>query len=283
MIRRMAVAALLFSAFPLLVSALFAQASATSQQSATSAAVPAFEVATIKPVESDAKKGRYIVMQGVNRFVEKDYTLKLLIAAAYDLNPRAISGGPSWIESDHYDILALTPGDTRPDRDRQMAMLRNLLADRFKLTFHREPKEFSIYALEIAKGGAKLGAKDGTGLRESTAPADDPPKLISTVYPQKLVLPARNATMTEFVSLLQRAVLDRPVVDRTGLTGRYDFDLEWAPDETQFGGEVGVAPPDAQSSPFFTAIQQQLGLRLEATRGPIEALVVDGAERPSAN
>ena len=240
-------------------------------------------MATIKPVEADAPKGRYIVMQGVNRFVEKDYTLKLLIAAAYDLNPHTISGGPSWIDSDHYDILALTPGDTRPDRDAQMAMLRTLLADRFKLTFHREPKEFSIYALEIAKGGAKLEAKDGTGLRESTAPPDDPPKLITTVYPQKLVLPARNATMAEFVSLLQRAVLDRPVVDRTGLTGRYDFDLEWAPDETQFGGEVGVASPDAQSAPFFTAIQQQLGLRLEATRGPVEALVVDTAERPSPN
>lgn len=244
---------------------------------------PAFEVATIKPVESDAQKGRYIVMQGVNRFVEKDYTLKLLIAAAYDLNPRAISGGPSWIESEHYDILALTPGDTRPDHGQQMAMLRNLLADRFKLTFHREPKDFSIYALEIAKGGVRLGAKDGSGLKESAAPAGDPPQLISTVYPQKIVLPARNATMADFVSLLQRAVLDRPVVDRTGLTGRYDFDLEWAPDETQFGGAVPVAPADAESPPFFTAIEQQLGLRLEAMRGPIEALVVDSAERPSAN
>jgi uncharacterized protein (TIGR03435 family) len=278
MVRRAAVAVLIVSVFPLL-----AQTASSDSAVAKAASGPAFEVATIKPVESDAKKGRYIVMQGVNRFVEKDYTLKLLIAAAYDLNPRAISGGPPWIESDHYDILALTPGDTRPDHDLQMAMLRNLLADRFKLTFHREPKEFSIYALEIAKGGAKLGAKDGTGLRESTAPAGDPPKLISTVYPQKIVLPARNATMTDFVSLLQRAVLDRPVVDRTGLTGRYDFDLEWAPDETQFGGEVPVAPADAQSPPFFTAIEQQLGLRLEATRGLIEALVVDGAEQPSAN
>jgi uncharacterized protein (TIGR03435 family) len=287
MISRMAVAALFLSGLPLLTRGLMAQApaqdTATPKAATASVSGPAFEVATIKPVEADAPKGRYIVMQGVNRFVEKDYTLKLLIAAAYDLNPHTISGGPSWMESDHYDILALTPGETRPDHDQQMAMLRNLLADRFKLTFHREPKEFSIYALEVAKGGAKLGAKDGSGLRESTAPADDPPKLISTVYPQKLVLPARNATMAEFVSLLQRAVLDRPVVDKTGLTGRYDFDLEWAPDETQFGGEVGVASADAQSPPFFTALEQQLGLRLEATRGPVEALVVDTAERPSAN
>ena len=89
--------------------------------------------------------------------------------------------------------------------------------------------------------------------------------------------------MSDFASLLQRALLDRPVVDRTGLTGRYDFDLDWAPDETQFGGEVPVAPADAQAPPFFTAIQQQLGLRLEATRGNVQAFVIDRAEAPTAN
>lgn len=236
---------------------------------------PAFEVATIKPVESTPKSARFIVMQGPHRFVEKDYTLKLLIAAAYNLNPKAVSGGPSWIESDHYDILALTPGETQPSRDQQMAMLRTLLADRFKLAFHHEPKVFSIYALEIAKGGSKL--------KPSTAPATDQPALISTVYPQRILMPARNASMADFVSVLQRAILDRPVVDKTGLVGRYDFDLEWAPDESQFGGDVGAAPSDAPILPFFTALEHQLGLRLEATRGPIETIVVDHAEHPSDN
>src|ERR1700733_2233190 len=235
----------------------------------------AFDVATIKPVDPDAKAGRYIIMQGTNRFVEKAYTLKLLIAAAYDLNPRTISGGPGWIESDHYDIVAVTPGEVRPSHDEQMSMLRTLLADRFKLTFHREEKVFSIYELTVAKSGPKLKA--------STALPDDPPALISTVYPQRIVMPARNATMSDLARLMQRAILDRPVVDKTGLTGRYDFDLEWAPDETQFGGEVPVAPADAPSLPLFSAIQQQLGLRLEATRGPVAALVVDKAERPTAN
>jgi uncharacterized protein (TIGR03435 family) len=235
----------------------------------------AFEVATIKPVDPDAKAGRYIIMQGTHRFVEKAYTLKLLIAAAYDLNPRTISGGPGWIESDHYDILAVTPGEVRPTHDEQMWMLRTLLADRFKLTFHREQKVFSIYELTVAKNGPKLKA--------STAAPDDPPALISTVYPQRIVLPARNATMGDLVSLMQRAMLDRPVEDKTGLSGRYDFDLEWAPDETQFGGEVPAASAEAPSAPLFSAIQQQLGLKLEATRGPVAALVVDKAERPSAN
>jgi uncharacterized protein (TIGR03435 family) len=149
------------------------------------------------------------------------------------------------------------------------------LSDRFKLTFHREQKIFSIYQLELASSGSKL--------KPSTAPPDDPAALISTVYPQRIVLPARNATMNELTSLLQRAVLDRPVVNKTGLAGRYDFDLTWAPDETQFGGDVPIASADAPSPPLFTAMQEQLGLRLEATRGPVDALVIDTAERPSAN
>jgi uncharacterized protein (TIGR03435 family) len=235
----------------------------------------AFEVATIKPTPPDAKAGRYITMQGTNRFVVKYYTLKLMIAAAYNLSPKVISGGPAWIDSDHFDILALTPGEARPTQPEQMAMLRTLLAERFKLSFHREEKEFSIYALEVAKSGPKL--------KESTAPASDPPQLISTVYPQRMHLPAKNATMSDFTSLLQRALLDRPVVDKTGLAGRYDFDLDWAPDETQFGGEVPAATADAQAPPFFTAIEQQLGLHIEATRGMVQALVVDGAEKPAGN
>jgi uncharacterized protein (TIGR03435 family) len=258
-------------ALALLVSAVKAQGPATVQGTA-----PTFEVATIKPTALDAKAGRYITMQGTNGFVAKYYTLKLLIAAAYNLSPKAISGGPAWSDSDHFDIVALTPGDTRPSQPEQMAMLRTLLSERFKLSFRREPKEFSIYALEVDKGGPKL--------KESTAAASDPPQLISTVYPPaRIHLPAKNVTMSDFVSLMQRALLDRPVVDRTGLTGKYDFDLDWAPDETQFGGEVPVAPADAQAPPFFTAIEQQLGLRLEATRGMVEALVIDHAEPPSAN
>src|SRR6201995_421627 len=249
------------TAFAVSVSGLLAQASAPRPK------FDAFEVATVKPVDPDPTGGRYIKMQGTNRFVEKAYTLMLLIAAADDLNPKTISGGPPWMGSDHYDILAVTPGAVQPTHDEQMSMLRNLLTDRFKLTFHREQKDFSIYELEVAKNGPKLKA--------STAPPDDPPALISTVYPQRIVMPARNAAMSDLARLMQRAILDRPVVDKTGLTGRYDFDLEWAPDETQFGGEVPVAPADAPSLPLFAAMQQQLGLKLEATKGPVAALVVD--------
>lgn len=263
MIRQLAFAALVVSA-----GGVFAQTQTPRPK------FDAFEVATIKPVESSAKAGRYITMQGVNRFVEKDYTLKLLIAAAYNLNPHVISGGPEWLDSEHYDIAALTPGDVRPTRDEQMGMLRKLLTDRFQLQFHREPREFSIYVLEVGKGGAKL---------RPTAKPEDVPYLINVVYPQSIKLPARNVTMGDFAAMLQRAVVDRPVVDKTRLSGRYDFDLEWAPDESQFDGEIPAASADANAPPLFTAIQQQLGLKLVATRGPVDALVVDRAERPSAN
>jgi uncharacterized protein (TIGR03435 family) len=258
-----------FAALTLFVSAGLAQSAAAHPK------FDSFEVATIKPTDS-AAQGRYIKMQGNNRFVEKSYTLQLLIAAAYDLNPRTISGGPAWITSDRYDIEAVTPGDKRPDHDEQMSMLRGLLSERFKLTFHREQREFSIYALEVAKGGPKLKA---------TAASPDDPAIVGpgVVYPQRVVLPGRNASMGNFVSLMQRAILDRPVVDKTQITGRYDFDLEWAPDETQFGGGLPPATAEATSPPLFVAIQQQMGLKLEAMRGAVNAMVVDSAERPSAN
>ena len=237
---------------------------------------PGFEVATIKPVENGPETPRFITVQGTNRFVVKDYNLKRLIAAAYDMNPETISGGPTWVESDYYDIQALTPGQGRPSHDQQMAMLQKLLADRFKLIFHRERKEFSIYALETTKDGPKLKA--------TTFSTSDPSSVgPGMVYPQRIVMPAKNATMNDFTSLLQRAILDRPVVDRTGLTGRYDFSLEWAPDETQFGGELPAASANAPSPPLFEAVQQQLGLKLEPRKGPVSTIVVDQVEHPTPN
>jgi uncharacterized protein (TIGR03435 family) len=220
-----------------------------------------------------------MTMQGNSRFVAKAYSLNLLIAAAYSLNPHTISGGPGWVDSDHFDIVAVTPGDVRPSHDEQMAMLRTLLTDRFKLTFHREQKEFSIYSLEIVKGGPRL--------KPSTAAADAPhvvgPGVLYPEPPVHIALPVRNATLDEFAELMQRGILDRPVVNHTGLTGRFDFDLEWAPDETQFGGDVPAASSTAPAPPLFTAIQQQAGLTLRPTRGMVSALVIDTVERPTAN
>jgi uncharacterized protein (TIGR03435 family) len=250
-----------------------------AQSAATRPAFEAFDVATIKPAAPDSR-GRYIRMQSTHQFFAKDYSLRALVGAAYNLTPQAISGGPAWIQSDHYDILAGTPGEVRPTLDEQMSMLRSLLADRFMLTFHREQKELAIYSLTVARNGSKL--------KESTMPPDALPETVSVVYPEegggvRIVMPARNATMAQFASIMNRAILDRPVVDNTGLSGKYDFDLEWTPDETQFGGQLPQGTPEHPKPDLFAALQQQLGLRLEATKGPIEALVIDRVERPSEN
>jgi len=237
-----------------------------------------FEVASIKPAASDAL-GRFIRMQGAHQFFAKNHALRTLIAAAYNLSPRAISGGPAWIDSEHYDIVAKTPTEVRPNLDEQMSMLRRLLTDRFQLTFHRERKELSVYALTVAKGGPKLKE---TALTPDSFP-EGPPPLIFVVSPQLVSLPGRYATIGELASVMQRAALDHPVVDQTGISGRYDFDLEWTPDETQFGGMLGKGVDDPAKPGLFAAIQQQLGLRLEATRGLVEVLVIERAERPSEN
>ena len=175
------------------------------------------------------------------------------------------------MESQHFDIEATVPGEVRPTRMEQMRMLRALLVERFGLKFHRQEKEFSIYELTVAKGGPKL---------KPAANPDDPPELVGVVYPGKIEVPAKSVTMDDFVAMLQRATLDRPTVNKTGLTGKYDFTLVWAQDETQYGGEVAKAPEDAPSPPLFTAVQEQLGLKLQPSKGPVETLVIDHVEMP---
>jgi uncharacterized protein (TIGR03435 family) len=236
-----------------------------------------FEVATIKPTAPDWTSGRFMRMQTAHQFVARNYTLRVILAAAYNLTPKAISGGPAWVDSDHFDIVAEAPGQVRPTLEEQMSMLRKLLAERFDLTLHREEKEFPIYTLTVAKGGSKL-----TVSTPNISPEGAPP-LVFFLSPDSARLPARDASMGELAWVMQRSAVDRPVVDKTGLSGRYDFDLEWTPDETQFGGSVPTGSPEPPKPDLFTAMQQQLGLRLEATRGPIEALVIDRAERPAAN
>jgi uncharacterized protein (TIGR03435 family) len=259
---------------------LFCASVLQAQSAAARPKFEAFEVASIKPAAGETK-GRFIRMQSANRFYARNHTLKTLIEAAYNLSPKAVSGGPSWFDSDRYEILAKTPGDVRPDLDEQMAMLRQLLADRFQLKFHREEKEFSLYALTVAKGGPKF--KEST-ISLDAAP-EGPPPLVFVLGPDGISCPGRSATIAELASILQRAALELPVVDKTGLTGRYDFDLKWTPDETQFGGEAVKIPgaKDSDKADLFTALQQQLGLKLQAAKGPLLALVVDHAEKPSEN
>jgi uncharacterized protein (TIGR03435 family) len=236
-----------------------------------------FEVAAIKSTGTQPG-GRWIKMQSVNRFEVRNHAVRTLVAAAFEMSPQAISGGPSWVDSDHWDIQAKTPGEIRPNLNEQMTMLRDLLRERFKLTFHREQKRMRIYSLTVATGGPKL--------KESPvspgASPEGPPPLVFVLSPTLVRLPARYATMSEFASILQRSPLERPVVDQTGLVGRYDFDLEFVPDERLWGG-ILKQPENSDKPDLFKAIQKQIGLRLEPTTGPVDTIVIDAIERPSAN
>jgi uncharacterized protein (TIGR03435 family) len=236
-----------------------------------------FEVASIKPAADI--QGRWIRMQTTHQFAARNHGITTLIAAAYNQSPRAIFGTPAALDKDRFDILAKAPNEIRPNLEEQMAMLRKLLADRFKLTFHHETRELSYYALRLAKSGSKL--KESTVLPDALP--EGPPPLIFVLAPQSARLPGRYATMVELASVMQRAALDHPVVDKTGLAGRYDFDLEWAPDESQFGGALGKNSDDSTKPDLFKALEEQLGLKLEAAKGPVEVFVIDHVERPTEN
>ena len=156
-------------------------------------------------------------------------------------------------------------------------MLQKMITERFKLTFHKEKKEIPVYVLSVAKSGPKLTKSDG-----------DPNGLPGLFFRGKLGdLGVQNANMGDFTGLMQEAVLDRPVLDQTGLTGRFNFTLLWTPDDSQFAGMGARIPPttDTANAPpnLYTAIQEQIGLKLDATKAPADVMVIDHVEKPSDN
>jgi uncharacterized protein (TIGR03435 family) len=235
---------------------------------------PAFEVATIKPSNPDAQ-GRVITVRG-RQVLTVNTTVSNLLAFAYGLHARQIAGAPDWFETEKYDVTGQPDVEGVPNVEQIRILLQKLLADRFSLAFHREKRELSVYALVVGATGPRLTKSEG-----------DPNGLPSLLFRGLGTLPGRNATMGDLASVMQAAVLDRPVVDQTGLSGRFDFTLTWTPDETQFASMgIRVPPPagDPSAAPgLFTAIQEQLGLKFESTRAPVDVLVVDRVDRPSAN
>ncbi len=236
-------------------------------------AQPVFEVATIKPSKPDTP-GKAFRMNG-REFTTLNTTVNDLIKFAFGIHVRQIIGGPAWLETEKYDLLGTPDVEGQPNHDQVRNMLQKLLADRFKLVFHREKKELSVYAIVIAKGGPKLTKSES----DSTLPG--------LFFRGLGNLPARNATIGEFAGVMQSVVLDKPVVDQTGLSGRFDFTLKWTPDEFQFA-DLGGRPPAPADTPdappdLFTAMQQQLGLKLESTKAPADVIVIDHIEKPSEN
>jgi uncharacterized protein (TIGR03435 family) len=198
-------------------------------------------------------------------------TLKDVIQFAYGLHPNLIVGASGWMEGERYDIAGKPEPGRLPSADDLKAMLRGLLADRFKLTSHRALKEASVYVIVIAKTDAKMKERSPVDAEAST-----------NLTFQGARLPAKAVSMPMLAEALT-IVLDRPVIDGTGLRGKYDFDLAWMPEPDQFGGHGSAAPSDANAPDIFTAIQEQLGLRLDSQKRPVESLIVDHAEKPSEN
>jgi uncharacterized protein (TIGR03435 family) len=240
----------------------------TCGSSDSSAVTPRFQVATIKP--GDPQESRSMQIQG-SRFATIDTSVVDLLKYAYGLHEQEIVGGPDWLKTKKFDVVADPETQTRPSSDEFKKMVQNLLADRFHLTAHHEMRDLSVYEIEPAKSGPKLSK------------SSRPPNQIPGVGYSPGQLTVSNATIADFAAFLQRFVTDRPVFDETGINGKYDLTLRWTPDELETGGS---RQGDVGSNPFpglFTAIQEQLGLKLQEVKRPAQVFVVDHVDMPSEN
>jgi uncharacterized protein (TIGR03435 family) len=274
-----------------------------AQAQATPQGPPRFEVASIRP----NKTGDNRVMIGIQpggRYTATNVPLRQLITQAYALQPSQLIGGPDWIRNDRFDIVAkadreLTPGPPTPGvTPPQQLMLRALLAERFKLVVHNETRELPVYALVLARSDKALGPKmkvsttDCAALMAARGRGGAPPALPDPSQPMQCgmrmgpgILSAGSMTIAQLINSLTGPA-QRIIVDRTGLTERYDAEMTYTPDQMPSPPPPGAnAPPfpavDPNGPSLFTALQEQLGLKLESTKAPIEVLVIDGVEQPT--
>lgn len=235
---------------------------------------PTFDIATIKP-HDPAVLGFGMQIKG-RRLTTVASTLDSLIAFAYALHPRQIVESPGWAETEKYDIVAETLGEEdKANNDTMLLRTQKLLADRFALRFHREQRTLAVYEIVVAKNGPQFLDRKGD---DSANPGYG--------FGGLGVMNVQNAAISNFAIWMQRYVLDRPLVDHTGIKGRYNFTLTWQADEFQFPAIAASLPHSAdesERSDLYTAMQQQLGLKLETTKALVDVLVIDRAERPSEN
>jgi uncharacterized protein (TIGR03435 family) len=258
----------------LFVAALGGGAAAQTVQTAR------FEVASVKLHAPDDPRVMMVAYPG-GRFVAQNVPLRMVIRTAFQIQDDQIVGGPKWLSSDRFDIEARAdaPGPPGPQL---LEMLQSLLAERFQLTTHREKREIPVFALERARRDGPLGA----GLRVTGCPevAEDlsRPQPCANVQTGFSSLTLKGMPFDQFTPFLSPLV-GRVVVDRTALDGRYDVDLKWTPEAQGSAPGGGLPPADPNAVSIFTAIQEQLGLKLTATRDTVEVLVIDTLEPPTPN
>ena len=248
-----------------------------------------FEVASIKPADPDSRGSSIQLVPGGGLNIT-NIPLRTMIALANGVREFQVSGGPGWVGTERFDVTArvdaaatkgqedlakLPEGQFKTVRDQSNERLRALLADRFQLVVHKETKNQPIYALVVSKNGPKLKEAKAVGARQGMS--------INRGRAQGF------GASVEMLAQDLSSVMGRPVLDKTELTGKYDFILEWTPDiaadaRAQGFGDGITSPAPAPGGPtIFTALQEQLGLRLEAQKGPVENIVIDRAEKPSEN
>ena len=238
---------------------------------------PSFDVATIKP-STPGRPGKAFGFRG-SHFISVNTNLNDLVAFAYGLHAKQIVGAPDWFGTDLFDIDGTPDVEGTPTLKQMGIMVQKLLADRFQLKFHKDQRELPVYIIAVAPGGPRMA--------KTTAGPNDQQGFGFRGLGDLIV---RNMNMKEFASWMQSSVMDKPVVDQTGLTDKYDFTLKWTPDESQFaqfrGAGVAAPPPsdDPNAPPtLYTAIQEQCGLKLTAGKAPDEVIVIDSVQKPSAN
>jgi bla regulator protein blaR1 len=274
MLKRFAILAMVTAAVALGQDAKQTPSAQPDQQRAST--VIQFEVATIKP--DKASDGPRFVGHSPTGLTVKNMPVQFLLREAFGLEDDRILGAPIWVKTDRFDIEAKVGESDIPRLkgmtvDQRRLMLRPFLQDRFNLKFHYENKVLPVYALVPAKGGSKM--------KEFKPPGD--PATNGLRYTGRGHLEAHGSSMEFTVSVLSQQV-GRTILDKTGLTGKYDYTLEWEPDDAPpIAGNDNGLPVDSSKASIFTALQEQLGLKLEPEKAPISVLVIDRIEVPSAN
>jgi uncharacterized protein (TIGR03435 family) len=232
-----------------------------------------FEVVSVKPSQPGARGGVIKPMPGGQEYTAQNIPVKLMISLMYRVPMRQIAGGPDWLDSELYDVEA--KADHPYNVDVLHVMFQNLLADEFKLKFHKENREGPVYALMVDKSGSKMKVNESA--QDFKIPINGAPDG---------VIVGTRVAMSYFCYWLGLTPLrneERPVIDKTGLTGNYDFTLSFAPELPPNIPRENLPPGLLDRPSIFDALKQQLGLKLEAQKGPVEYYVIDHVERPAAN